>query len=237
MRTVTFKKHTSLIEGVHNGFTFSLLDDNDVSMHTQAQCKDYFQDLWWAENTGKNADVWGFTWKPGTIPLDVPSYRFALRESGSQYDLSEKMPQVAAFLHHFETALGYKPLSTWEPTSEHNVVILTFPAGWTKYNPMVSALTTIIRLGLMYEGGDPVKMLEAKAKEWESVADKFSYGKPVQGFYNATHADMGRINTVLPRLKALLKGKEAKPAWSKFPSGHSAHEGGIIGYKDFPEVK
>lgn len=233
VRTVTFKKFTHLIEGVHNGFTFSLLDDSDTTMHTEAQCKDYFQDLWWAENTGKPADVWGFKWKPGTIELDVPTYRFALKDKNGEYVMKDEAPKIVAFLNKFEKALEYSPLSTYEETTDPSVVILTFPAGWTKYNPMVSALTTIIRLGLKYDGSDLADYLAMLGKTF--TMKDYSYGgKAPKGFYNAMVADMGRFTTIHPRLRALAKGKEANPKWSTFPSGHSAHEGGIVGYKSFP---
>lgn len=227
MDKVTFKNHTSLIEGVSNGFTFSLIDAEGVTMHTPAQCKDYLQDLWWSEYNEKPTSVWGFTWKPGKIKTDEKLYRFALRDDRSKTLLDRKKGMVS-YLNAFEKALGFD-LSTIEETENgNNVLILNAAGGWFKHCPMISAFTTITRLGMLYEGGDPIEYITGLAKKFPK--DGGYYGKAPAGFFDAMMADLGRIKTILPRLKLLMSGEYPKAKWTEFSTGGNAHEGGIIGY-------
>jgi hypothetical protein len=223
---VEFKKHSHLIEGVSNGFTFSLLGDDNVTLHTPAQCKDYLQDLWWSENHKKATEVWGFTWQPGTIKLGQPVYRFALRDDRSS-TLLDRKDGIISFINYFESCLGW-PLSTIETTDEANVLVLNLVGEWTQSCPMISAFTTITRLGMLYKGGDGIEYVADLISKFKAPT---KYGEDSLGFPPAMQADMGRIKIIFPRLKLLASGKFPKPAWAEFDSGYKAHEGGIVNYQ------
>lgn len=233
---VTYKTFTRLSEGVHNGFTFALLDDENTTMHTEAQCKDYFQDLWWSENRQQPTEVWGFEWKPGRIKLDAECYRFALKFKDV---LRDRMDNLLNFLHIFEQALGYRPCSI-EQTIDENVLIITVSSQWFISAPMISAWTTLVRLSLQYAGGDVMEYLDnvaAPVKRY--LAESYRMGGENKNMpcHEAMLADLGRYDKIRPRIKALLKGQEARLDWAKLSGGYVAHESGICGHKGFPEVK
>lgn len=234
---VKYKVHTRLCEGVHNGFTFALLNDANETMHTEAQCKDYFQDLWWSENRKQATEVWGFKWEPGRIDLKAECYRFALRFAKERLD--NRVDNLLNFLHIFEQALGYRPCSI-QLTADENVLIVTVSSQWFISAPMISAWTTLVRLGLQYTGGDVMEYLDEVAKPVAKyIADTFRLGGKNENMpcHEAMLADLGRYDRIRPRIKALLAGKEARLDWEKLSGGYVAHESGIVGCKTFPEVK
>lgn len=233
---VKYQVFTRLTEGVHNGFTFAMLDNTNTTMHTEAQCKDYFQDMFWSEHRNQPTEVWGFEWMPGRLDLKAEVYRFALKYRDQ---LNNRVDNLLNFLHNFEQALSYRPCSI-QQTIEENVLIITVSSQWFISAPMISAWTTLVRLALQYTGGDIMEYLDAVAAPAQKyIAEQYQLGGKNKDMpcHEAMLADLGRYDKIRPRIKALLKGQEARLDWAKLSGGYVAHESGICGYKGFPEVK
>lgn len=227
---VELPQHTSLIEGVSNGFTFTFIDANNRGLHSPAQCKDYFQDLFWSEYNGKPCSVWGFTWKPGTLSKDAKTYRVALQEKGSK--LMELAPQLLGFLHHFEGAQNFLYSGVYDTTNP-DTIVLEFDARWTHSAPMISAFTSLVRLGFTYPGGDVMEylaMLQAKAnpEDWR---------KKDPAVHRRCLPDAQRLKVIGPRIKALLGGVFPTLPYTEIETAGGAHNTGIVGWGKFPEVK
>ena len=105
-------------------------------------------------------------------------------------------------------------------------------------SPMISALTTLVRVAGMYSiGQDVVEYLKAMAKP---LFDK-SYTRKWNPTFEYMAVEVQRlytpgdpIHSTLPKLLALLKGKIPKAKWSDMASINNAHGFGIMYDPDFP---
>ena len=227
---VELPQHTHLIEGVSNGFTFTFIDANNRGLHTPAQCKDYFQDLFWSEYNNKPCAVWGFTWKPGMLDKDAKTYRMALQEKGS--DLTSMSKRLLHFLAEFEQAQGFK-YSVVLDTTQSDTIVLEFDARWTHSAPMISAFTSLVRLGFTYPGGliqDYLARLQtdAKPEDWR---------KKDSAVHRRCLPDAQRLKVIGPRIMALLNGVFPTLPYTEISTAGGAHNTGIVGWSSFPEVK
>jgi hypothetical protein len=227
---VSLPQHTHLIEGVHNGFTFTFINEKGEGLHSPAQCKDYFQDLFWSEYNGKPASVYGFTWKPGMLDKDAKQYRMALQEKGT--DLIALAPQLLGFLHHFEGAQGFE-YSAVHATTQPDTVVLEFDARWSHSAPMISAFTSIVRLGFTYPGGDVMEYLAGL----QAVANPEDWRKKSAAVHRRCLPDAQRLKTIGPRINAVLNGVFPTLPYSEISTAGGAHNTGIVGWSKFPEVK
>ena len=62
---VVFKDNLGYPAEIYSkGLTYSMLDKDFVAMHRPIRCKDFFQDLIWAETKKQTGSIYGFVWKP-----------------------------------------------------------------------------------------------------------------------------------------------------------------------------
>lgn len=213
------------------GFNFVLLNEKLQALHTPFMCKDYLQDMFWAEYTKAPASaVYGFTWGRDSFKL---SGRFPLAIMGGKFNMKNHAPYLLELLNRFEAPLGITP-TTIDETQYPAVVVCWMDKEWTSNGPMLSAYTSLIRLSGAYKGGDPIAYLKSMSKP---VLDPKTYAQlwvPDPAFMTP---DIGRLARTLPRFAALLQGKRPIAKWEDSKSMEAAHNYGIVGYTKFPEVK
>lgn len=208
----------------HN-FCFVMLNENNQALHTPFMCKDYFQDMMYAEVTGKSAGIYGITWKQGMWNINVPRFRIALL--GGNVELKSAKKDLLTFLNCFESALGFS-LSKIYVTPDPKVIVVDFSKEWTANGPLFSAFTTLLRLGGAYKAGEDVlEYLKTLHSKRENSADYPGYMR----------IDMLRLDVTLKRFAALLVGLRPEHKWEDFISIMQVHDTGIAGFKAFPEVE
>lgn len=227
---LSLPQHTALVEGVLNGFTFTFINEKGEGLHSPAQCKDYFQDMFWSEYNGKPCVVWGFKWEPGRLDKNAKTYQMALQERGS--DMTTMSTQLLDFLAEFEKAQGFK-YSVVHTTTQPDTIVLEFDARWTHSAPMISAFTSLIRLGFTYPGGNIMDYLAAL----QTKANPEDWRNKDSAVHRRCLPDAQRLKTIGPRIKALLAGAFPALPYTKIASAGSAHNTGIVGWDKFPEVK
>lgn len=204
------------------GFCFALLNNDLRALHTPFECKDYLQDIFWSDRVGKSASIWGMEWKHGIF--DSRADRFKLALSHGSDDLSQIAPLMQEFINHFDAAQGIESTQVMKTEDKH-IIMVDFDKGWTTCGPQLSALTTIIRVSGDYIGGDPIDYLTT-IKEAPEPSIKHKW----------IRVEISRLSYTLKRLAALLDGKHVEYAWEKSKSAQNAHNTGIMGFDEFPEV-
>lgn len=212
----------------HN-FNFLLLTDDLKALHTPFQCKDYLQDIFYCEYTGKKAQIYGLEWVPGMVDMSKPFFKLALM--GGKENLKDLMPTMQAFLNIFEDAQGI-PRCSFEETEDPTTVVVTFSKDWTANGPLLSTFTTLIRLSGGYKEGDAMDYL----KKLQEVRENYNSGKVTQGFPNFMIKDALRIDDFIWKLAAILQGIKVEHSWDAFSNIMYVHNWGLAGYKDYPQV-
>jgi hypothetical protein len=216
---VTIHKYAQI---PNHEFCLALLDGDNRTLHTPFECKDYLQDIFFSEYTGKEISVYGLKWKQGILNLDQPTFKLAL--FGGEELLEKHAKDLETFLNFFDSSQKMLESKVFTTDDPHNIVV-EFDKKWTSSGPLLSAYTTLIRVAGAYSGGDPVEYLKAMNK----IREEKKKIKPEYSF-----VDVHRLGTTMRKLFALLKGEVFDYPWSKIASGGIAHNTGIVGYADFP---
>jgi len=208
----------------HN-FSFALLNNDNVYLHTPFYCKDYIQDIFWSEYTKKEGTQYGLTWKPEMLNIDTDY--FSLCIDGGKETMRDRIPFMKELISYFDLAQGFKPTEVME-TNNNNRIIVRFSKEWTSSGPLISALTTLIRISGVYEGGKPDKYLG-------DLTDK-----TIQKFPSYMNVEVGRLSSTYTKLLYLLGGGRIEYSWDKLSNMGLAHACGIVnwrGMKNEYEVK
>ena len=200
-------------------FNFVLLTPENKFLHTPVMCKDYFQDILWCEHTGGEGSIYGLNWKSGM--LDINKNKFKMAILGGQVKMEEHIKSLKSFINKFEDALGFSHTSIKKTTKDTDIV-LTFSKEWTSAPPMISAFTTLIRLGALYGGGDIIEYLT---------------GLKTIKYFPYMNVEIERLAFTLPKLKSLLAGNPFKFEYKELSGMHYAHGMGIVGFKSFVKVE
>lgn len=206
-------------------FQYILLDENLRAVHSPFMCKDYLQDIFYCEYTGNSAGIWGINWKPGMLNINVDYFHMVLH--GGSIEMRSKIPTLLSFVNQFELAQGI-PLTEIEETEDDKMIVIKFSKQWTQNGPLLSAYTTLLRIGGTYSLEEtPIEYLQRLLKEYKQT--------PVP-FHQYMLHDVQRLPSFLEKLNALLYGQKVEHDWKSFSSIGLVHNTGIMGYKNFPKL-
>ena len=188
------------------GFTFSSLSPKRlVAQHAPVNCKDFLTDVWWSEYTGRpSGKIYGFSWNPGTLPVTDPVRRIALCYTG---DITSYKDGLGKLLREFDVAQGASP-SEIRVANKGAVLIVSFDPFWTSRPYLISAYTSLMRMGFGYADEGVAKYLKQ---------NKF-----------LCEIDRSRSYHITPRLLAMLNGRAWPQTYHQFPTAYLAHNGGGI---------
>jgi len=212
----------------NHSFNFAMLGPDHKILHTPTPCKDYLQDMFWCEYTKHSAEVYGLSWTPGIIDLAQKRFQFAI--FGGEVVLKEIKDYIQEFVNYFDDAQKIDRTIVLE-TTDPMVLVVDFDREWTLSGPMLSALTTMIRLSGPYKGGDPIKFI----MEMHALTRLGAGTREVEPAYS--RVEVNRLTRTAKRLLALLAGKVFSYDWSNTKNTMDAHCTGIHGYDKFPEVE
>lgn len=206
----------------NHSFNFLLLNEQNQAVHSPFQCKDYLQDIFWSEVTGNDSEIWGIEWSQGMFNINRPMFRMALL--GGQENMEDRIPYLWEALNLFETALGFTPSKIYR-TSNPKHIVVEFSKEWTRNGPLLSSLTSLIRISADYKGGDFLEYLHTVLKELPSNLTPYM------------RVEKQRLGITLPRFSALLQGMTPECSWEDFDDIQDVHDTGIVEFSGFPEVK
>jgi len=150
-----------LVEGRSYGMAFAFINKKYETVHPISPCKDYMNDIVWAENTGKYCGVYGLSY--------TPTMDFLANSKGEKYNTFEMVitdstdSKSAKFfklnqnqllnsldlVNKFETKLGI-PHSQIELCPDNIFNIVRFDKKWVEEVYMISLYTLLWRIGMIY---------------------------------------------------------------------------------------
>ena len=198
---VTLHAASSRLNEISTGLKFSLLDNKLCGVHPPVQCKDYLVDVFWWERTKGGGSIYGFDWTHGHY--DITATYFHLAVHCTNKPLDKCRGGVERFLNAFERGLVFQKTEVTSP--EEKMLVFRFHKAWVGKPILFSAYLQLIRLGLYYEGPDPIKFLE---------------GKPA---FFAQGTEASRLGNLRPKLHSLLKGNIPKQTWEQYTKVYDLH--------------
>jgi hypothetical protein len=194
------------------GMTYSLLNNEYIAQHRPIRCKDFFQDLIWAEKQKQSASIYGFTWKPTGKVLTNKTLLIGVKDEGK--DIGVKAKNCQKLLNKLEAILKY-PKSKCIPDDTGKAIVTRFSTKWTEVPYVFSLFTLLLRAGLAYNN------------------------EPLEDFFKNSGSnkdipmnDRGYLNTGMPKITKLLEGHVYKQRYEDYASISSIHNSsGICNYK------
>jgi len=210
-------------------FNMTLLDENNQIVFSPVMCKDYFQEIFYSEYTGKSAAIFGLFWKKGMFNVEQEFFKVLLMGGG--VSLKDHTKDLQKFLNYFDKSQGFQKTTVIETDNTQNIVV-NFSKEWTQNGPLLSAFMTLLRLGGAYD-----RKSKKTALAYLKSIHPASRQKPKMPGY--VQKDATNLLVTIERLAALLKGVKITHKWQSFSENniHAVHDTGLNGYAGFPRVK
>jgi hypothetical protein len=224
---ITLKtKKGQFAEIYDDGLRFSLMKrvspDVYEAYRPNTCCKDFFTDAFWAETNGKATSIHGFSWNPGMMSLDEPWYYMVLEHSS---DLADMASNVRHLLNAFEYAYDF-PLSQVKAVGKK--LLVAFTNEWTRRPVLISMVTALMRLGLIYKGSSGNFRTEDDLKKF--FANLLKEGNPFGEYDSSEFRKAGVIPTILDSFHS---GNPPHPdqTFEQYKEAYSCHHrGGLIAH-------
>ncbi len=211
------------------GFAFckALNNDEYETIQPISPCKDYLNDVIFAEVTNKPISAYGlhlkgaqgiFKGEHAYIAISMCPYKYDHTYNKTQLiedkaKLSKYHKHLEFFINYFEELLGIDTYNNTIITEvEDNLYVIELPLIWCESTYMCSLYTLLLRAGQNYNDMslDPMKYLESN---------------------NVYKDDIGLVKSALPKLKDIIKHGPLKQDFSILKGDTSTHNLGIVGYK------
>lgn len=225
-----FKGSYHYAEAVHGKVKMAILSPTGVELCGPMHCKDFIQDAFLSERTKKKGSIYGFSWTPGQIKVEDPSFFLSLRYANDTL-YNEAVEHLQPFLRAWEEKLGFdytegKEFSTvYKAEVQERTLILEYPKGWTMQPIRFGALTLLIRAATGWDGEEsPLEYMRLLAN-----------GK-IDKVYLSFTTDPGYVKSSLDRFEALWEKGAAgwpKQTWEQYAGDtHALHHGsGMVSYE------
>jgi hypothetical protein len=227
-----------LSEGRSNNMGFAFCKNTNGDEYETIQpispCKDYLNDVIFAEVTNKSITAYGlslkgsqglFKGKQAYIAIAMCPYKYKnpYNDKGFLEDkarLAKYHKHLESFINYFEELLGIDAETNTIITEvEDNLYVIELPLLWTESTYMISLYSLLLRAGQTYDdiSVDPMKFLE----------DNKGYQE-----------DISLVKSALPKLNDIIKYGPLKQDFSILQGNTSTHNLGIVAYKlDYSSFK
>lgn len=219
MTLIDNQDRNKLCEGRNVGIGYAFCKregDTYTTVQPLSPCKEFLNEVVYAEVTGKQASAYGLTSKKEGIFSDGSAYMVLGilphkgGTKGPDNDLLESAlmsPETGLkpFLSHFEAKMGINPTTMAQIAS--NRILATLDGFWVTNLYRISLWSLLVRVGLKYKSGDPFDF----------------FGKVSDG-------DGYMVKSVAPKLKRLMDGERPEEDLSKISYPHPC---GIVAF-NFP---
>jgi len=211
------------------GFAFlkKLNDNTFETIQPISPCKDYLNDVIFAEHTNKPISAYGckldgrqdlFDDKFGYMVISICKYKYDHNYNDQQHQIDiDKLKvnhkKLEFFINQIEEHFDLDPYTnTMISEVDNNLYLVEVPVIWTKSTYMISLYSLLLRVGQFFEDvtKDPVKWLET---------------------FNSFMEDVTLVKQALPKLKDILKYGPLQQDFSNLKGDTSTHNLGIISYQ------
>lgn len=180
-----FTKRFWIAQTYEKGLEYAFLSKDLKQCGPFVYCKEFLVDSVWATTNKKSIDLYGFYYSPYMdAPVDLEKCRVLLRHR-TDGGFAKQIKPLVKFLNGIEKAFGFdktKLQQVSNPPQEYNfnytnkeshpVYCLEGSKEWMQAPPMVSLYVLLMRCGMGYRSGDPMKYLhdlsEGKAMSYSS---------------------------------------------------------------------
>lgn len=225
IKIIDKQKRSVLGEGRDFGMGFAFLKKIDDKTFETVQpispCKDYLNDVVYAEATGKKCIAYGLSYNKigifndsdeAYLVISILDYHSGMNYSHKKWEieaLDKGIESIKSLLNFFEKSLGFKKRSTFVKVKE-NLYVLTIPIEWTASSYCISLVSLICRSGRWYD----------------KKTDPFEY---FTKFTEFSH-DVYLVKGAIPAMKKMIETKMFKQDLSLSPGGTTIHNCGILKY-------
>lgn len=170
IKIINNQDREKLCEGRDHGLGFAFLKNTTGETFETVQpispCKDYLNDVVYAENTGNNCGAYGLEYTPTKCFKPTKSFMAMqvcdYQNGGGKYkgikkelQLMEDLHGLNEYINKFEEMLGIKHRSKISKI-EDNLFFITLPTYWCRSTYLISMYSLLIRVGRWYKSGEDV---------------------------------------------------------------------------------
>jgi hypothetical protein len=230
IQIINNKSRSSLSEGRSHQMGFAFLkkvkDETFETIQPISPCKDYLNDVIFAEHTNKSISAYGCNLKGkqdifdknfGYIAISICPYKYKNSYNTTTYlkdveRLKENHKNLELFINQIEE---YFNLDSFNNTTivevSDNLYFIEVPIIWTMSTYMISLYSLLLRVGQFYQDTtkDPIEWLEK---------------------FNAFIDDVSLVKQSLPKLKNIIKYGPLPQDFSNLRGDSSTHNLGIVSY-------
>lgn len=217
-----------LSEGRSYQMGFAFLKKTDENTYTTVQpispCKDYLNDVVWAEFTNRPISAYGLIYNKlniydndfAYIVISMCQYKYANSYNSNQWiidvqNLKSNYKNINLYINEIEKLFKLDNFTTIKEI-EDNKYFICVPIFWVQYTYLISLYSLLIRACQNYtpDDGDVLSFLSS------------SKILPI---------DIGLIKTMLPKLHKLLENGIPVQDLNALPGTTQTHNMGICGFK------
>lgn len=153
MQVSWYTHKMKIAQTVWSGIQYSFLSEDNKQIGPFVFCKEFLLDACWAARNMRPIFVYGYEYNPFLDPkVCLTECRILLRNF---YDpkFSNKIQNMVKFLNHFEEQLGYEKsrFETCDGAGSPTILLIS-DNKWMSAPPLLSMLTLLIRIGMIYNG-------------------------------------------------------------------------------------
>lgn len=194
MKVIDKLKRDVLMEGRSHQMGFALckeIDENTLeAVQPISPCKDYLNDVVWAEQTGKEITAYGLHYKPQGLkkPFWYLAFKIQPNKYAGPYNKYEKMEEdkkrlaknyknILSIINYVEALLHLEHPSNIYKAND-DIFVLRLSEKWCQYTYSISLYSLLVRMAQFNDGEDPDKFLEDYANNldtglWTPYKQKF----------------------------------------------------------------
>lgn len=218
MNQVKFLPRKSVAEIYSTGMEYCFTDENGQGIVPPVRCKDFFQDMFWAEHTNQTVSIYGFKWEPQGKLLNEETLYLAVRNNDvSDKEIGKYASNVQRLLNDIEKANNVE-LSTVYSTNDNTVISVAFNKWWVSRPYLLSAITLLIRSGIDYTDDTPKEFLERCSKTGSNLIGKH---------------DSRYITSAMKNLTPLINGEVFDQSWNTYKTTSDIHNrSGVVSFSN-----
>lgn len=207
----------------------SILDDNNNIITKLFQCKDYMQDIYWAELNNKKISQYGLIYDGENQKniLGKKTIKLLITSKDPEHTTSKSIQKTINLLNIIEDILNIDK-STYEKVDDSEDVVVFFDESWFKTSYMISLFMLFIKTGMYFDG--------------ENIDDIIEYYKKNITKHNSNYQNQILFLNKYNILKNFIINNEFPDhAWDKYLNVSQVHDKGglisVINYYNYEKLK
>ncbi len=152
-----FKGRMNLHQTIWEGLQYSLLSPDYNQGHPFVYCKEFILDAVWATLNNQSTDVYGFKYNPELNPVSINPLKMLVRNLEDP-NFKDKVPNCLKFINKLEKEFGFSKtqVELCENAEKAYTAQFIISEQWLHAPPLLSLLTLMIRIGMIYNGKENI---------------------------------------------------------------------------------